>query len=159
MHVLACFSVSVPEYDVTTPIQTDHKGDYLTYDLATAHSRARREEHHLLKDVPAHFELTAFGKHHQMTVNPNNDLLAPSFFVQTFGDNDTVHTDFDLTMCHFVGKLTSQSSASHVAVSNCNGLVRSISIHSLMYPHYQIVNACSSMHVQCRPTHLCKLPS
>ena len=118
--------VAVPEYEVVTPVQTDHKGDYLSHDLDTPHTRARREEHHLIQDLPAHFEFTAFGERHQMTVKPNTGLLAPGFFMQVYGDNGTVQTDFEVTLCHYVGNLTSHSAPSHVAISNCKGLVSTL---------------------------------
>ncbi len=92
----------------------------------TPRTRARREEHHLIQDLPAHFEFTAFGERHQMTVKPNTGLLAPGFFMQVYGDNSTVQTDFEVTLCHYVGNLTSHSAPSHVAISNCKGLVSTL---------------------------------
>lgn len=120
----------LPDYELTTPTQTDHKGDYLSHDLTTQHTRARREEQHLLQETPAHFQFMAFGELHRMTVKPNSGLLAPGFFMQIHGDNDTVYTDFEMTYCYFVGKLTSHSSESHVAISNCDGLMGVVVTHN-----------------------------
>eukprot|EP00118_Oscarella_pearsei_P024839 m.306911 g.306911 ORF g.306911 m.306911 type:complete len:1073 (+) comp41706_c0_seq1:35-3253(+) len=121
----------VPEYDLITPYQVDEEGNFHSHDLTTSHLRTRRSDFHMVKDVPAHFKVDAFGKTHQLSVLPNDKLLGPGFLVQIHLDNGKIDTDFDYSICQYTGTVKHQEDSSHVAISNYGGKLMGVIITNI----------------------------
>ena len=114
----------VPDYDLVTPFQVDKHGSFHSNDLSTIHLRTRRSDYHLVKDVPAHFKVPAFGDVHHLAVSPNNELLSPGFILQVHLENGKIDTHYEYTHSQYVGTVRGDED-SHVAISNHGGnLVR-----------------------------------
>ena len=117
-------TLSVPEYDVIHPVQVDYHGNFLSRDLANGNTRRKRDAGSTTKEG-LFFKFSAFGRDYHLNVTLNDKLLSPNFVVEVRG-NGTSRFQYDIEHCHYIGQLVSvKGHASKVAISNCDGLVRS----------------------------------
>ncbi|XP_065841079.1 A disintegrin and metalloproteinase with thrombospondin motifs 18-like, partial [Oscarella lobularis] len=121
----------IPDYDLVSPFQVDEHGSFHSNDLSTIHLRTRRSDYHLVKDVPAHFKVPAFGDVHHLAVSPNNELLSPGFLLQVHLENGKIDTHYEYTHSQYVGTVRGDED-SHVAISNHGGNLMGVIITANM---------------------------
>ncbi|XP_070536311.1 A disintegrin and metalloproteinase with thrombospondin motifs 18-like isoform X2 [Ptychodera flava] len=113
-------------YEVVTPMQVDHIGNYLTHDLKPLRIKRSSEgkhQHHHHHHKSTFYKLSAFGEQFHFELEPNEKLLAPGFTVQvrSHGKSYTTKLDDQQAACLYNGKLKSHGNGS-VAINTCNGL-------------------------------------
>lgn len=110
---------------MTHPIQVDENGNVLSRDLSNGNHRRRRDVESAIKE-PVFFHLSAFGEKMHLNVTLNNELLSPNFVVEVRG-NQSSRFHFDIQHCHYIGHaVSSKGMGTKVALSNCDGLVRTV---------------------------------
>lgn len=116
---------TVPEYDITHPVQVDASGRLLSRDLANGNGRRKREIGSSSKE-PVYFKLSGFGQDFHVNVTLNHDLFSANFEIEIRSNNSSeFHNEID--HCHYIGQLLpaeGKRSRNKVALSNCDGLVR-----------------------------------
>ena len=117
------FSSLVPEYNVVHPIQVDEEGGFVSHELSYPRIRIRRSSDKVDHREEVHYKVSAFGNDFHLHLQRNRRLLAPDFKVEVIGKNGRVMKRHTLENCHYVGKLKARSTST-VAISNCQGLVR-----------------------------------
>lgn len=117
------FSSLVPEYNVVHPVQVDEEGAFVSHELSYPRIRIRRSSDEVDHREEVHYKVSAFGNDFHLHLQRNRRLLAPDFKVEVIGKNARVMKRHTLENCHYVGKLKARSTST-VAISNCQGLVR-----------------------------------
>lgn len=128
------------EYEIVSPYEVDHQGQYISHGVA--HHQRRRRRRSLNPDEASsstnsdsetvHFRLSGLGQDFHMELSTSSEtLIAPGFTVQILGKNGTkslraYHQD---DLCFYQGSLRSRVNSS-VALSTCMGMV-SLSLSSL----------------------------
>lgn len=108
----------VPEYDVMHPVQTDHRGNFLSYDVS--HSNSNKKENNLF------FRISTFRDVFPLNVSLNTEELFSPDFVTEVRNNGRSRLSTSPLHCHYVGHVVSpEGLGAKVAISNCDGLVRS----------------------------------
>ena len=117
--------VSVPEYDVTHPTQVDVSGNFLSHDFTNGNTRRRRELNQPIRE-PLFLKLSAFGQEFFLNVTLNGGLFSPNFAIEIRSNGSSTMTFDEVKHCHYAGQLMSaKAEMTSVALSNCDGLVRS----------------------------------
>jgi len=120
------FLHTVPEYDVLHPVQVDARGRFLSRDLANGNSRRKRDigSNGGFKE-PVFFKLSAFGQDFHLNVTINDELFSPHLEIE-IRSNSSSEFHYEIDHCHYIGQLLpAERKKNKVAVSNCDGLVRS----------------------------------
>ncbi|KAK3736620.1 hypothetical protein QZH41_018297, partial [Actinostola sp. cb2023] len=106
----------VPEYDVTHPIQLNHRGDFLSHDVTNSNSDDMAKRN-------LHFQFFAFDKLFHLSVTLNTDQLLAPDFVTEIRNNGSSRYDKSIDHCHYSGHVvTPEGLGAKVAISNCDGL-------------------------------------
>lgn len=134
------------EYELVTPVSTNLKGHYLSHILSANHKKRSP------RDVSSNseqlfFNITAFGRDFHLRLKPNTRFLAPGAVVEWHESAPVPGNTTDpgkshqhgsaseriwrseplQTSCAYVGDIMDIPGTS-VAISNCDGLVRLISL-------------------------------
>uniref|UniRef100_A0A3P8UW88 ADAM metallopeptidase with thrombospondin type 1 motif 16 n=1 Tax=Cynoglossus semilaevis TaxID=244447 RepID=A0A3P8UW88_CYNSE len=120
------------EYEIVSPYEVDHQGQYISHEVA--HHQRRRRRRSLNPDEASsstnsdsetvHFRLSGLGQDFHMELSTSSEtLIAPGFTVQILGKNGTkslraYHQD---DLCFYQGSLRSRVNSS-VALSTCMGM-------------------------------------
>ncbi|XP_056618367.1 A disintegrin and metalloproteinase with thrombospondin motifs 16 [Triplophysa dalaica] len=112
------------EYEIVAPYEVDHDGRYVSHAVAHHHRRKRSADsqgHNLRSTV--HFRFHGLGQDFHLELEPSNDLIAPSFTVQTLSRGGTKSLQPFPTddLCFYHGALRSKVNSS-VALSTCAGM-------------------------------------
>ncbi|XP_040486121.1 A disintegrin and metalloproteinase with thrombospondin motifs 16 [Ursus maritimus] len=109
------------EYDLVSPYEVDHNGDYVSHEIT--HPQRRKRALAQLGTESLHLRLKGFRHDFHMELKASSDLVAPGFMVQTLGKGGTksVHTFPPEDFCFYQGSLRSHKNSS-VALSTCKGL-------------------------------------
>lgn len=115
-------SLCLSEYDLVSPYEVDHNGDYVSHEIT--HPQRRKRALAQLGTESLHLRLKGFRHDFHMELKASSDLVAPGFMVQTLGKGGTksVHTFPPEDFCFYQGSLRSHKNSS-VALSTCKGLV------------------------------------
>ena len=108
------------------PVQVDARGRFLSRDLANGNARRKRDlgSTEGLKE-PVFFKLSAFGQDFHLSVTINDELFSPNFKIE-IRSNGSSEFHYEIDHCHYIGQLLpAEGNGNKVAVSNCDGLVRS----------------------------------
>lgn len=112
---------TVPEYDISHPVQVDESGRFLSRDLANGNARRKRDVGSSVQE-PVYFKVSAFGQDFHLNVTLNHQLFSSNFEVEIRGHSSEFHNDIE--NCHYIGQLISpEGKRNKVALSNCDGLV------------------------------------
>lgn len=116
------YSLCLSEYDLVSPYEVDHNGDYVSHEITR--SRRRRRGLAPLRVESLHLRLKGFRHDFHVELKASSNLMAPGFMVQTLGKGGTksVHTFPPEDFCFYQGSLRSHKNSS-VALSTCRGLV------------------------------------
>lgn len=122
---MCCFSCSIlSEYEIVSPYEVDHHGDYVSH--AVAHHRRRRRRRSLDASAETvHFRLSGLGQDFHMELREaSQSLIAPGFTIQVLGKNGTksLRAYHQNDLCFYQGSLRSKVNSS-VALSTCAGMV------------------------------------
>ncbi|XP_075068934.1 A disintegrin and metalloproteinase with thrombospondin motifs 16 [Mixophyes fleayi] len=106
------------EYDIVVAYEVDRDGNYITHDISHHQRRKRSAEMGTV-----HLKIHGFGQDLHLELETSNNLLAPGFKIQTFGEGRTKFTEDypSHNLCYYKGKLLSHENST-VALSTCNGL-------------------------------------
>ncbi|XP_059272826.1 A disintegrin and metalloproteinase with thrombospondin motifs 16 isoform X2 [Mustela nigripes] len=109
------------EYDLVSPYEVDHNGDYVSHEITR--SRRRRRGLAPLMVESLHLRLKGFRHDFHVELKASSNLMAPGFMVQTLGKGGTksVRTFPPEDFCFYQGSLRSHKNSS-VALSTCRGL-------------------------------------
>ena len=108
------------------PVQVDAAGRFLSRDLANGNARRRRDVDSAGFKEPVFFKLSAFGQDFHLNVTINDELFSPNFEVE-IRSNGSSEFHYEIDHCHYLGQLLpANGKRSKVAISNCDGLVRSV---------------------------------
>ena len=111
------------------PVQVDARGRFLSRDLANGNARRKRDigSNGGFKE-PVFFKLSAFGQDFHLNVTINDELFSPNFEIE-IRSNGSSEFHYEIDHCHYIGQLLpAEGNENKVAVSNCDGLVRSFFI-------------------------------
>lgn len=98
----------------------------MSRDLANGNARRKRDIGSAGIKEPVFFKLSAFGQDLHLNVTINDELFSPHFEVEIRG-NGSSEFHYEIDHCHYLGQLLSvKGKGNKVAVSNCDGLVRSV---------------------------------
>lgn len=133
--ILFFFSLfSHPDYEIVSPYEVTHQGQYISHEVAHHHRRRRRSltPDASLSDETVHFRLNGLGQEFHMELRETSDgLIAPGFTIQVLGKNGTkslrAYQKHDL--CFYQGSLRLRVNSS-VALSTCTGMV-SLNMHRI----------------------------
>ena len=107
------------------PVQVDARGRFLSRDLANGNSRRKRDIGGKGFKEPVFFKLSAFGQDFHLNVTINDELFSPNFEIE-IRSNGSSEFHYEIDHCHYIGQLLpAEGKGNKVAVSNCDGLVRS----------------------------------
>eukprot|EP00062_Callorhinchus_milii_P007749 gi/632949712/ref/XP_007890315.1/ PREDICTED: A disintegrin and metalloproteinase with thrombospondin motifs 6-like [Callorhinchus milii] len=113
-------------YQLTVPVRVDHNGDFLNYSgKSHRHSRRRRSSDpapHDPNESKLFYRLSAYGKHFQLNLTLNTNLISRHFIVEYWGKDGPEWKHEFIDNCHYVGYVQNEYSTTKVALSNCNGL-------------------------------------
>lgn len=136
-NLLSCFFFSLffhPDYEIVSPYEVTHQGQYISHEVAHHHRRRRRSltPDASSTDQTVHFRLNGLGQEFHMELREASDgLIAPGFTIQVLGKNGTkslrAYQKHDL--CFYQGSLRSRVNSS-VALSTCTGMV-SLNTHRI----------------------------
>ncbi|XP_031573976.1 A disintegrin and metalloproteinase with thrombospondin motifs 16-like [Actinia tenebrosa] len=105
----------VPEYDVMHPVQTDHRGRFLSYDVSYSNSNKVKKN--------LFFRISAFSYVFPLNVSINTEELFSPDFVTEVRNNGKSQLSTSPLRCHYVGHVVSpEGLRAKVAISNCDGL-------------------------------------
>nr|XP_023481639.1 A disintegrin and metalloproteinase with thrombospondin motifs 16 isoform X1 [Equus caballus] len=109
------------EYDLVSPYEVDHNGDYVSHEIM--HSQRRRRALAPLGVDSLHLRLKGFRHDFHMDLKTSRNLVAPGFIVQTLGKGGTksVQAFPPEDFCFYQGSVRSHKNSS-VALSTCKGL-------------------------------------
>ena len=117
-------TLSVPDYDIIHPVEVDSEGNLLARDQEKAR---RKRALDTLTNEELFWKFEAFGRDYHVNVTRNDRLFSSDFVVEIRQANGTTRYEFDTEHCHYVGQLMSPAGhTSMVALSDCDGLVRSL---------------------------------
>ena len=104
----------------------------MSRDLANGNARRKRDVGSAAFKEPVFFKMSAFGRDFHLNVTINDDLFSPNFEVE-IRSNGSSQFHYEIDHCHYIGQLlaTEGKLGNKVAVSNCDGLVRSIRLDML----------------------------
>lgn len=108
------------------PVQVDARGRFLSRDLANGNARRKRDigSKGGFKE-PVFFKLSAFGQDFHLNVTINDELFSPNFEIE-IRSNGSSEFHYEIDHCHYIGQLLpAEGNENKVAVSNCDGMVRS----------------------------------
>ncbi|KAB0403435.1 hypothetical protein E2I00_009784, partial [Balaenoptera physalus] len=117
-----CFDMYFQEYDLVSPYEVDHNGDYVSHEIT--HPQRRKRALAQLGADSLHLRLKGFRHDFHLDLKTSSKLVAPGFLVQTLGKGGTksVQTFPPEDFCFYQGSLRSHKNSS-VALSTCKGLV------------------------------------
>lgn len=122
----ADFLSRLSHYEIAFPAQVDESGKFLTYDLRQEPPSYRRSRRSIPEDSERQvfYWLQAQSSNFLLNLTLQTDLLGQHFTVEYWkrGGLDWKHELYE--DCHYVGHIQDQQLSSKVAISNCNGLVR-----------------------------------
>lgn len=98
----------------------------MSRDLANGNARRKRDIGSTggFKE-PVFFKLSAFGQDFHLNVTINDELFSPNFEIE-IRSNGSSEFHYEIDHCHYIGQLLpAEGNENKVAVSNCDGLVRS----------------------------------
>ena len=73
---------------------------------------------------PVYFKLSGFGQDFHLNVTLNYQLFSTKFEIEIRG-NGSSEFHYEIDHCHYIGqRLNSKGAKNKVAISNCDGLVR-----------------------------------
>ncbi|KAM4689252.1 A disintegrin and metalloproteinase with thrombospondin motifs 16 [Discoglossus pictus] len=109
------------EYDIVVAYEVDGDGNHVTHDISH-HHRRRRSTDTMETDL-IHLKLRGADQDLHLELKVADNLLAPGFKIQTFGQGRTksIETLSSQDFCFYQGSLSSNENSS-VALSTCNGL-------------------------------------
>ncbi|XP_029075041.1 A disintegrin and metalloproteinase with thrombospondin motifs 16 [Monodon monoceros] len=109
------------EYDLVSPYEVDHNGDYVSHEIM--HPQRRKRALAQLGADSLHLRLKGFRHDFHLDLKTSSKLVAPGFLVQTLGKGGTksVQTFPPEDFCFYQGSLRSHKNSS-VALSTCQGL-------------------------------------
>ncbi|TSL82603.1 A disintegrin and metalloproteinase with thrombospondin motifs 16 [Bagarius yarrelli] len=113
------------EYELVTPYEVDHHGNYVSHAIAHHHRRKRSMDGDGIDPVSvAHFRLRGLGRNFHMELRPSMGLISPGFTVQTLEVNGVkkLETFPGEDFCFYQGSLRSEVNSA-VALSTCTGMV------------------------------------
>lgn len=124
-HLAFLISPTVPEFDVSHPVQVDERGRFLSRDLANGNARRKRDLDGTKSKEPVFFKISAFGQDLHLNVTINDELFSPNFEIE-IRSNGTSEFHYKIDHCHYTGQVVPIGrTGNKVAISNCEGLVRS----------------------------------
>ncbi|XP_028986164.1 A disintegrin and metalloproteinase with thrombospondin motifs 16 [Betta splendens] len=112
------------EYEIVSPYEVDHRGAYISHDVAHHQRRRRRRSLPPRAGETVHFRLSGLGRDFHMELREaSRSLIAPGFTVQVLGGNGTRtrRTYQREDLCFYQGSLRSPVNSS-VALSTCMGM-------------------------------------
>lgn len=98
----------------------------MSRDLANGNARHKRDigSNTGFKEL-VFFKLSAFGQDFHLNVTINDELFSPNFEIE-IRSNGSSEFHYEIDHCHYIGQLLpAKGNENKVAVSNCDGLVRS----------------------------------
>ncbi|XP_068090670.1 A disintegrin and metalloproteinase with thrombospondin motifs 16 isoform X2 [Hyperolius riggenbachi] len=106
------------EYDIVLAYEVDRDGNYITDEIS--HSQRRKRS---VDRSPVHLRIHGFGQDMHLELQASDNLIAPGFKIQVFGEGQSKSTDvYSLhDYCFYQGKLLFHENSA-VALSMCNGL-------------------------------------
>ena len=108
------------EHQIVFPYVVDGEGNFLSHNI---HHRSRRS----LDPLPAiHYHIPFKNERFHLELKPNNGFMVSGLEVEWRSGKRT-RADRN---CHFIGSIRNYTKSS-VAISNCRGLVSSITYHSV----------------------------
>lgn len=125
------------EYEIVSPYEVNHRGVYISHEVAHHHRRRRRSLAFAVRSSNSdggsetvHFRLSGLGQDFHMELREaSHSLIAPGFTIQVLGKNGTKsrRTYQQDDLCFYQGSLRSRVNSS-VALSTCMGMV-SLNMH------------------------------
>lgn len=125
------------EYEIVSPYEVNHRGVYISHEVAHHHRRRRRSLTFAARSSNSdggsetvHFRLSGLGQDFHMELREaSHSLIAPGFTIQVLGKNGTKsrRTYQQDELCFYQGSLRSRVNSS-VALSTCMGMV-SLNMH------------------------------
>ncbi|KAI4574359.1 hypothetical protein MJG53_020923, partial [Ovis ammon polii x Ovis aries] len=109
-------------YELVSPYEVDHKGNYVSHEIA--HPQRRKRALAQLGVDSLHLRLKGFRHDFHLDLKASSKLVAPGFLIQTLGKQGTksVQAFPPEDFCFYQGSLRSHKNSS-VALSTCKGLV------------------------------------
>ncbi|XP_066216894.1 A disintegrin and metalloproteinase with thrombospondin motifs 16 isoform X2 [Saccopteryx leptura] len=109
------------EYDLVSPYEVDHSGNYVSHEITHPQRRKRALAQPGLDSL--YLRLKGFKHDFHMELKTSSKLVAPGFIVQTLGKGGikSVHAFPQDEFCFYQGSLRSHQNSS-VALSTCEGL-------------------------------------
>ncbi|XP_066109699.1 A disintegrin and metalloproteinase with thrombospondin motifs 16 isoform X2 [Saccopteryx bilineata] len=109
------------EYDLVSPYEVDHSGNYVSHEITHPQRRKRALAQPGLDSL--YLQLKGFKHDFHMELKTSSKLVAPGFIVQTLGKGGikSVHAFPQDEFCFYQGSLRSHQNSS-VALSTCEGL-------------------------------------
>ena len=124
VHFVIITFLTVPQYDISHPVQVDASGRFLSRDLANGNARRKRDLSSGSTKEPVFFKLSGLGQDFHVGVTLNHDLFSANFEIEIRGNNSS-EFHYEIDHCHYIGQLLpAGGKRSKVALSNCDGLVR-----------------------------------
>lgn len=115
------------------PVQVDARGRFLSRDLANGNTRRKRDIGGTGFKEPVFFKLSAFGQDFHLNVTINDELFSPNFEIE-IRSNGSSEFHYEIDHCHYIGQLLpAEGKGNKVAVSNCDGLVRSFDLEMCLH--------------------------
>lgn len=111
------FQLKVPEYDVTSPYQSNDEGHFVSYSMHQTRTKRSNELHD-----DSFYKLEAFGSELHLKLKRNEHLMAPDMKVLRENSDGTVTSHPAPENTFYLGQVASDP-GSTVAVSNNGGLV------------------------------------
>ncbi|XP_048475039.1 A disintegrin and metalloproteinase with thrombospondin motifs 2 isoform X2 [Rhincodon typus] len=132
--VLQKFAALGQEFSLVTPLRTDSEGRFMSHLVSGSRVRRRRQsgpeswpgtpgQRSQVEPGQLFFNVTVFGQSWQLRLEPSYRLVAPGAVLEWQEDGQS-HTQPLNEDCIYTGGI-SQIPEARVAISNCDGLVRS----------------------------------
>ena len=112
------------------PSKTDRHFQHITHHVR--HKRSNRIRRDVIDDVTGaeenslHYALSGYGENFKLHLEPNNNLLSPTFSVKRIkkhSEEEEIVDESAAIGCHFHGRLISHQGG-QTSISTCDGLVR-----------------------------------